>query len=323
MNCGPIFGGALALVFACGTALADPPCKLSQIASLPMVGAPDGPVEVMVGINGTPQRMLVDAADDHSVLLKDFADKAQIPQKTINEHTQIYTIGGKAEKFGAVTSLTLGSAVSNNIAMVIAPGPVDDPEIAGSIGTDILANFDVEFDFAARKVNLFASCPGIGAYWAQHYAELPVELEKLGRPTATFALDNQPLTVSFSTTSKGSAMPFNVAKARFGLDQKSPGVDSDGSSRSGDPVYKYRFKLLMAEGVAIANPLVRLYGDPDALPCNGSKQFEPSTYAPGKLRHVRCTSAGDLSLGLRELTKLHLYFAFKDRKLYFTGAADR
>ncbi len=317
--------GASALAFSvlAGAAYAEPAaCKLNQIAAMDMIREPDGAIAVAAGVNGAQHRFLVQTAGSHSVLLHGFADSAQIPQKAINERTEFYTFRGKATKFGNVDNLTLGSGTANGLNIIIAPGSYsDDPEVVGVLGIDLLANFDVEFDFAAGRINLFSGdhCPGLGAYWAARYAELPIDLQDLGKPTATWMLDSQPVTVTFSTDATGSSMPFNVAKSKFGLDVNSPGLEPAGTDAEGRPVYQYRFKLLTAEGVTINNPLVRLHGAPDDELCTGGTRMMRS-HIPGVLEPVRCTGMGDLALGLRELSKLHLYFAFKQNKLYFTAA---
>jgi hypothetical protein len=320
--------GAVALVFATGAAFADTSaCKLTQIASMEMFTEPSGVIAVPVVVNGAQHRFLVGTADPHTMLLAAFAESAHIPQKSINQQVTIHTPGGDAKRYGIVDSLVLGASAAKNLNLVIAPDDYpEDHDVVGSLGVDILANFDVEFDFAAHKLNLFSSdhCPNMGAYWARQYAELPIDMKPLGRPAASWTLDGQPVTVTFSMDSPGSSMPFNFAKTRFGLDPGSPGVETAQAEKDGTPAHRYRFKQLSAEGVTITNPLVRLLGEPAETPCDVKTRYEKNRddRAPNVLRRVKCYGSGDVALGIRELSKMHLLFAFKENKLYFTAAGE-
>ena len=314
---------ALALVLMADAAAADVAvCKPTLVASLEMLHEPDGAIAVMAGINGEQHRMLVDTSDLHSFLTSEFVESADLPQKHITDKLIIRTPSGDAKMLGVVDQLTLGSGIARDVKMVMLPAnPHRDPGIAGSIGTNLLANFDVEFDFAASRINLLSGCTGVGAYWASRYAELPIDLKKLGRPAATWQLDGQAVTVTFSTNAPGSSMPFNVAKDKFGLVETSPGVETAGTDPHGETIHNYRFKLLTAEGVTVGNPLVRLRGNSDDPPCDGRERTRLWTGHIGLLR-TKCVDAGDLTLGIREMSKMHLYFAFKENKLYFTAAGE-
>lgn len=311
--------GIFVLIFSASCALADtpPPCKPKLVASLDMQRGPNGALVVAVDMNGKPQRMAIDVGDVHSFITADFAKKEGIAQHTINRLVHIETPHGEAKTFGAVSQLAIGSAVAKDVNMIILPDEVDGHGTAGSIGTDILGNFDVEFDFAASKINFLNGCTGFGAYWAARYAELPLDIETQGKPSAPFQLDGQPVTVTFSVDNPGSRMPFNVAHQKFGLDKTSPGMTA--IEKGDHDVFEYRFKLLSAEGVTIANPLVRIHGAPDDKTCDGHEHFQTG---PHRARgdSVRCTGDGDLKLGLRELEQMHLLFAFPEKKLYLTAA---
>jgi hypothetical protein len=310
---------ALALLVASQAACADDAiCKPKLYAQLDMITEPDGAIAAVAGLNGTQHRLLVDTGSLHSFLSMDFVKGAGMATKTIDRHLTIHTSMGDARYYVKVDQFTLGNAGSKDSKFVIMAGNFrPDPQVVGSIGTDILANFNVEFDPAAGKINLLSGCPGIGAYWAARYAELPIDVKKLGRPSSAWQLDGQPVTVTFSTTDSDSSMPFNVAHDKFGLDEKSPGIEQTGTRPDGDPLYTYRFKQLTAEGITISNPLVRLHGSPDDSPCDGRERTR--LRAHGRTIE-KCLGKGDLMLGMRDLSKLHLMFAFQEGKLYFTAA---
>jgi hypothetical protein len=310
---------ALALLVTAQAASADDAiCKPKLYAALDIIMEPDGAIAVVAGLNGTQHRLLVDTGSLHSFLSTDFVKSAGIATKTVDSHLTIHTPMGDAKYYVKVDRFAVGNAGSKDTKFVIIGGSYrPDPQVVGSIGTDILANFNVEFDIAARKINLLSGCPGIGAYWAARYAELPIDVKKLGRPSSAWQLDGQPVTVTFSTTGSDSSMRFNVAHDKFGLDKKSPGISQAGTQPDGDPLYTYRFKQLTAEGITISNPLVGLQGSPDDPPCDGRERTRLRAY--GRIVE-KCLGNGDLMLGMRDLSKLHLLFAFQEGKLYFTAA---
>jgi hypothetical protein len=52
------------------------------------------------------------------------------------------------------------------------------PTVAGLLGADVMANYDIEFDFYGGKMNLFApiSCPNT-CLLAPAYSELPIKFD--------------------------------------------------------------------------------------------------------------------------------------------------
>lgn len=309
---------AFVLIVSTSSALADaPPCKPHLVASLDMLRQANGALAIMVQVNGKPQRMTIGIDDMHSFITADLAKSEGIAEQTVNSRVHIGTEHGQAKTFGTVREFGIGTGIANNVPMIILPPGFDGKGTAGSIGTDILANFDVELDFAANKINFLNGCTGFGGYWAARYAELPLDLETLGRPSATFQLDGQPVTVTFSVDRPGSRMPFNVAFKKFNLTKTSPGMSL--IEKGDHEAYEYRFKTLTADGVTISNPLVRIHGAPDAPTCDGHEHFKSGPHR-GRGDTVRCTAGGDLQLGLRELTQMHLLFAFPEKKLYLTAA---
>ena len=318
--------GAVALAFCVitGASAADTTaCKLKQIAALDMIREPGGKIAVTVGINGAPHHVLVSLAAANSALTSDFAGGADIRQRNIAGRKHFRVNGERVETYGTIEALTIGSSLGRNISVLVSRRThTVDRDVVGVLGTDVLGNFDLEFDFAANKINLFSTdhCPGMGGYWAAKHVEVPIDLEQLGRPASPWSLDGKPVIVTFDTASFNSSMHRSVALVKFGLDASSPGVTTAQTEDDGDVAYQYRFKSLTAEGIAIANPPVTLYGNPTQPLCEGKKHTGPSTAIPGWFHTSTCYGPGDLALGLRELSQLHLYFAFKEKLLYFTAA---
>ncbi len=77
--------------------------------------------------------------------------------------------------------------------------------------------------------------------------------------------------------------------------------------------YRYPFKELTIEGITIGSPQIDLYKD--AKECRATSPYDfPAGFQA-------CYGASDLELGLSELRQLHVYFAFKEKKIYLTAAS--
>jgi hypothetical protein len=82
----------------------------------------------------------------------------------------------------------------------------------------------------------------------------------------------------------------------------------------GDIRFHYPFRRLVAgERVTVENPQI-LVADGEGVLCSG---------VAGRIKtgkENRCYGGGDIGLGLDLLKKLHLYFMFGSKKVYFTAA---
>jgi hypothetical protein len=97
-------------------------------------------------------------------------------------------------------------------------------------------------------------------------------------------------------------MSLEWAESLFDLKEDSPGMKRLGAEGSQNPSYRYPFKMLALDGVTISNPDIVLV--PDKV--SG--------------RH-HCRFCGpDLILGMGVLRQLHLYIAYKEKRLYVTAA---
>ena len=97
-------------------------------------------------------------------------------------------------------------------------------------------------------------------------------------------------------------------------------VQSAGDDVSQNTVYRYPFKTLIAGGLAIGNPEIRIddNGDRESI-CDGS--FQTNYYGHyNNARIYRCFGSADLHLGIRELRSLRLIIAFSEHNLYLTAA---
>jgi hypothetical protein len=80
--------------------------------------------------------------------------------------------------------------------------------------------------------------------------------------------------------------------------------------------YRYAFKTLTFEGVTVGNPNIEIL--PNVMNRNADQSHKMNTNIE---RNSDDVALPVVIVGMDVLAKLHLYFAFKERKLYITEAA--
>jgi hypothetical protein len=309
-------GGVLSLLLQAGPALADD-CTPKLVSALDMIDEPDGRVAVQVGLGGAPHRLLIATTNSHSELFQAAVTAAGFRQSNLPDSKSFDYFGGHAVGYATVDGLTLGSARGGTVQVLVTPGSyAPDPEVAGTLAADLLGNFDVELNFQSHRINLFASnpCDGKQVYWSSAPSALAMTPNAL---TVPMTLDGKEVQVGLDTLVVGFSMHFNTARALFGLDTSSPAVRQV-AERGDGGVYRHRFARLNAGAIDINNPGIALIGDPNEPVCDGKARtrLDPTL----GVVELTCRNGGDLAMGTRPLRHLHLYFAYKARKVYFTLA---
>jgi hypothetical protein len=299
-------------------------CTPHLVTSLDMIDEPDGRIAIAVGVGGGEHRMLVAVSEAHSELFQPFVSAVDFHQSNLPSHKSFRRMSGPAVGYAHVDTMMLGTASGSAGEVLVTRGPyAPDTGVVGVLGADILANFDVELDFKAHRMNLFASnpCDGHQAYWSTHASSLPMGADD-GTVSLAMTLDGRPVKVDLDTLVVPMRMPFDVAKDDFALDRTSPGVTPLAETDDRLPAYHYTFGSLNAGDININKPVIVIFGNPDAMRCNGQRHHRPMEVS-GLVKWARCYTGGDLALGIQQLRTMHLYFAYKARKLYFTPIAPR
>jgi hypothetical protein len=316
-NTAILAGGVLSLLLQIGPALADD-CTPRLISALDMIDEPDGRIAVKVGLGATQQRLLIATSNAHSELFQPAVTAAGFRQSHLPDNRSFEYFGGHAVGYATVDSMTLGSARGGAVQVLVTPGSYTaDPLVAGTLAADLLGNFDVELNFQTHRINLFASnpCDGKQVYWSSAPSELTITENALSVP---MTLDGKEVQVEMDTLALGLNMRFSTAKALFGLGTASPAITPI-SQRGDSDAFRHLFARLNAGVIDINHPNVVLIGDPNAPLCDGKARLRLGEMS-GDLVEKTCRSGGDLAMGVRPLRHLHLYFAYKARKIYFTLA---
>ncbi|MBV9993024.1 MAG: aspartyl protease family protein [Alphaproteobacteria bacterium] len=327
---------ALAAFFvsaAAGDAAAQT-CGLSLMASLDMTMLPDGRFTVPVTLNGVSHQFLVDTAGVFSEISDSAAQKLGL--KETEAGTFLYGASGKL-KLGAatVTSFKVGNNEARNFHIAVRHLPADAPappkeqtkteaETDGLLAPDFLSLFDVEIDTAKKKANLFSQdhCPGKVVYWTRGgYADLPFRFTS-GAIMSTphiqlrMTLDGHDVSAALDTGADGSYLRKRSAVQIFGVDETSPGVSKVADSPDAYPVYRKQFGSLTLGGLTVQNPVVYIFPgkEEDAFRMEHSEKSRDDPIYGSSL------APEDFTLGMNVLSKLHLYIAYKEKKVYITDA---
>jgi predicted aspartyl protease len=289
------------------TPAALPACALRQVASLDITTEPDGSVAVPVTIEGREGLMVVDTGSIISVISESEARARDLTLRP-NDLGLAYMGGVAADRTVRVSKVSIGRLSGSNLMMLVVPGGAELQHNAiGLLGPDILGNYDVEFDFAAAKLNLFETdhCPGQVVYWTKEpYAAAPMKVDEVGHIFVDIQLNGKPVQAALDTGADRSTISASLAKKLFGIDKDSPGMKPLGNvSVNGTapaPLYRYPFATLTFEGVTVQNPVIDILdGD----------RFE--------------VGDNQMLLGIKTMRRLHMYISYKEKMVYFTPAESR
>ena len=195
----------------------------------------------------------------------------------------------------AVSSFSIGGMGGKNFHFGVVPDDEYGGGLAGSIGGDILRHYDVELDFAAHKLNLFARehCPGKVVYWTREpYAAIHFNFAPEGQMLIPIKIDNVSFIAGINTAWP-AAVQMNVGTAREMFEWRTdpPELHRNGGTSTS---YTYPFSLLSLGGASVKNPSVEL------------------------LENTQLSNQG-VRVGLDALKPFHVYISNDDATIYLTA----
>jgi predicted aspartyl protease len=319
----------LLLVFLCAalSAAAKDSCPpLAILSSVYIKFGIDGRVYAPVKINNVPKSMLVDTGGFFTEITQATAEELALSART--SRLALVGIAGDITRKAVRANFALGKFRSDNMDFMVMPGThrlaADMPDVAGILAPNLLQNYDLDLDFGRRKMNLISQnhCEGRVVYWpASSVAVVPVAIsgEHIVFPVK---LDGQRLNALLDTGASISMLNLDIATRQFRLTPGSANTPVAGSLPNPQKaqIYTHRFKSLSLEGVIVANPKLRLVPDLVRLKLRSS----PDRWEGGTRIASSRPNAGlsDLILGMDVLRHLHLYIAYKERRLYLTAASE-
>jgi predicted aspartyl protease len=209
------------------------PCRMAVATELPFRFT-DGHIYVDLAINGKPGNFIFDTGAEETTL-----DRAAIPRMglTAEDLPGVYNegIGGSSNvartptrnvQLGRLKGMDFDLMVSD-MHLITANPPAD-----GLVGMDFLANYDIDLDWGAKKITLYARLQGCSrrsaALTGPLYA-LDVERMDTMHPKIRFpvTISGQQFNAVLDTGAQGTAI-FRRAAERLGLTKDVLAADPHG-----------------------------------------------------------------------------------------------
>ncbi len=329
-----------AIAAAASPAWAQECGPLKEIASLDTTSpAGSSVMTVQAGFNGQSRPMLVSTGNGISMMREGALEGLGLHGIQNSSVTMLSSGGGASRSFVEVADFSLGAIRSQRMQFQVAPGSGGDGGIAGTIGGDVMALYDVEIDPAGHKLNFFAKdhCPGHVLYWhPTAVAVLPVTtqlatgdrsrtgyhsyIEREKKVYVPVTLDGKEFPALISTGAQESTMPAATAKFQFGVTYDSPGSTVVQPSPDSDPshaIFVHVFPTLTFDTVTVTNAHFVVYPD-----MTGARDPNNSTRTDMRIKRVddNINTGAGISIGMDVLRRLRLFIAFSEKKLYITPA---
>jgi predicted aspartyl protease len=292
-----------ALLTAIGPAAAqeqkEPDCPLRMIASLQMHTMPDGRVTVPVQLDGHEYRLMVDTGG-YINTVSPMVTKERSYQPVFSQGTTLRGMGTTLlNRYVQVQDFAIGRTHGKDFRFFV--DDINDVSVDGTLAPQILAAYDLDLDFAHEKMNLVwpDHCPGKVVYWTRGPVSIvPMEMEHRTHIRIPITIDGKEMMATLDTGANTSYISEKAAARFLGIDEKSEGIKLRGNIRINGmlgPVRNYPFRELKFGDITVNNPRIDIVSD--------------AVYR-----------SNDLLLGIGILRQLHMYIAYKERKMYITPA---
>lgn len=271
---------------------------------------------VPVQINGQAEHLIVDSGTPLTMLGPETAKKLGL--RLLGTRTMSLDVEGHTSTTQAIANtFDLGSAHAENFHFDIYPGEMRESGPGGLISPRMFSRSDIDFDFGARRFNVFSQdhCEGRVVYWLERpLAVIPMDT-KSGHINLPVTVDGHAMTAIIDTGATETMMTATAAKFIMNLEPGSDDAPQIGQSKT-DPLLKYyshQFASLGFGGVNVLNPKIIIMTD------RTGSQVHPDG-STGSRIHADTVHLNDLTIGMNVLTQLHLYVAYGENKLYITPA---
>jgi predicted aspartyl protease len=296
------------------------PQRLASVVDLKMdYGVPMVPVS----LTGKAKHFIVDTGGYVSLLFPATVRELGLTRR--NVAMKIISVdGASSNSVVRIPEFAIGRLRAADISFMVSThedsGDIPEGAPAGVLGPEILQNYDADFDFAAGKLNLVDPnhCEGQVVYWpARAVAIIPFRLDNNFHIIFSAMVDGKKVDAALDTGMGVTTMRLPSAQRLFDIDVNAPDLEKVGELQGKAytaTMYQRQFDTIAIEGLVVDNPTIRLM--PDMIqsqlprgPATGSLLPPPS----------RPTGLPDLILGMSDLSKMHVYIAYKERKIYISS----
>jgi predicted aspartyl protease len=282
------------------TLLLIAPAAANDCAPLPIVSVAlrtdsEGGVYVPMTVSGRTVNMLVDTMSIDSMLTRSAVRDLGLNPVHLDKAPLVMFGGERIDHYVTAHGIEFGGLKTSTMNFLVMPDGRMPANVHGTFAPDILRAYDDELDFAAGRLTLYSPmhCPGPPAGWSSGSA-LDFVFDDDDHIALPVDLDGVALLPRLDTGASRTILSLEAAAEIFAFDGTSPLLVPDTDPDLGGRIYHYPFKRLAFGGVTIDNPDIVLV--PDA-----------QSAFPGGHRFV---------MGMNILRKLHLYIAYREKKLY-------
>ena len=297
--------------------MADDSCNkpLRMVASLPMT-IDNQVVTVPISVNGQVKRFLVDTGGAYPQISAKIVEELHLEKK--DSPLQLYGVDGTVSKTYTIADISIGRMLAPKMELQIS----DKSRVDGILTPPTFAAYDFDFDFGGGKFNMLSNdhCDGKVVYWQyQALAIVPLRIDDSHHITVPVTVDGQRMTAIIDTGAGASTMRLDMAQRKFGLttdsaDMKIVGYLDDAKKA---PVYAHHFQTLAFDGINVANPEISILTD--IVNKNADHSFRAGSNIHRASDEL---TLPEVIVGMDVLTKLHVYIALKEKKLYITEAGN-
>jgi predicted aspartyl protease len=307
------------LLVACGGAQAQAQtqdCPAPQLLATVKMGHAEQGSEIRtvpVSINGVEMPMVLDTGGALTQVSRKAIAELGLPLK--RGGAKAFDINGRVSThFTLIDKFGFGHLNRDKAAFLVWPEP--RRPWAGQVSQDLLQPYDIEVDFAANELKMYAKdlCPGPPAWGKAPVTRIQMH-NKNWHLHIPVTLDGKRYDAIFDTGSRNTIMRLPTAKRDFGLSQDSPGMELY-PAINGEPSldgHHRTFSQLSFGDITIERPSILIV--PDVM----NRKAERSRMARNRTRrHNADLVLPDLSLGMKVLKDFRLYIAFSEQALYVT-----
>ena len=295
-----------------------PPCNLTRATEIP-ARMEAGNLLVDVQIGDRPARMKIGTRQRFSLISPQLVAQLKLRLHAVTGDRVADDAGAKISYLVNVPDVTMGTLTAADTPFLVqgenaaAPLPWD-----GVIGADILSRYDVEFDPAHGRINLFLpnQCKGRAAYWTQNFKTVPFTLR---RSIIEFEvpLESQTVKADLDTAAADTTIDEPTAHDRFKVKPDGSGTSSDGQLATDTGIavtfHRHRFASLEIGGVAFRNTEIGIVSDDSEVRFRHFAQDDFQAM-------IHNFQPAPLWIGMHHLAHLRFMIAYGEGLLYVSAA---
>ena len=277
----------LAMVWPFAGAAHASPCSRATVKIDPMA---DGRIRVPVTVEGHTLSLLLDTGGVVTTIKWERAKELGLP--VLQSVKRVGGVGGSLLNFYVTAqNVSVGGQRVENRPIYIESRNLPDAD--GTLGSDILRDYDVEIDLARGTLSLTPpySCAGSAG------TSIAMDVVQDGHIRLPVKLDGRSIVATFDSGSAVSLLPMKAA-ALLDIFPNSAALALVGSSGPYQ-IYAHPFQSLEFGDIAIKNPRILIVSD----------SFIPET-------------ASALVLGMEAFRQMHFIIAYGEKRFFILPETD-